>query len=141
LWRRRPSDSQSNRPVILVTLEADESQPRSDDPDYYRMYHVIRFFRTTEGFYEVSSSVSTCTKGTILILGQGELDLTGRHAKVSGVFVCLESTDVTFTAIRVLALPRRRLKLCITKPRTGGVRWKNVLLIRCLTRTFGRNSG
>ncbi|KAF5364898.1 hypothetical protein D9758_008121 [Tetrapyrgos nigripes] len=44
-----------------VTLEADESQSGYRGPDFYRFYHVLRFFASIEGFFI------------------GELDLTGRH--------------------------------------------------------------
>ncbi|KAE9401333.1 hypothetical protein BT96DRAFT_918914 [Gymnopus androsaceus JB14] len=53
---------------VPVTLDQDngdvvDCDAMYNDPDYFRVYHVYRFFRTIEGFL------------------QGSLDLTGRHQR------------------------------------------------------------
>ncbi|KAK1216354.1 hypothetical protein PQX77_021024 [Marasmius sp. AFHP31] len=70
-------------PPAKVTLDTKGSQSACSDPDVYRMYHVLRFFDTMEGFYT------------------GQLDLTGRHMeRFSALSKKFSSFQEEFDAIR-----------------------------------------
>ncbi|KAL0070145.1 hypothetical protein AAF712_002635 [Marasmius tenuissimus] len=76
----------SGRAAVQVTLETEESRGVWEDPDAFRYYQVIRFFKSLEGFYK------------------GTLDLTGRHQhRLDDLLSTFSEFSVDFNAIRATA--------------------------------------